>query len=380
MYFSSPQFTGETYYGVNTETLGADLTAMTGDDSMDSVSFNLFDLMDYALDKVDAEAMERTVKEANKALWEAAKVKKEGAKTLSLNGTETKTAAYRVTFPQAALNQYVDALETMLSLINYSDLYEELYRSMGIPQDQIDEILDMLEDVDVYGQLADVLRDVVDELGGLEPEVCLSGGYVSALFYEGELFGDDTSLALYLGGGMEYVDDLTAELKVNRTEITLESTGDHGLTGGTYTDETTVQVKQSGATAAKITSELSYDPRADRDNFQWELEVNSSGMSLFTLETAGSLAAETESLSLALDDISLRAMGMEVCNLSFDYSITRASEPLTLGDARLITNMSAEELMAFADELLTNAETWAEDMQSLFLARLPQELLWAMMY
>ena len=379
LYFSSPQFTGETYYGVNTETLGADLTRMTGNDSIGSVSFNLFDLMDTVLEQTDQENLEQDMKGANKALWEAAQVKKEGAKTLSFNGTEAKTAAYRVIFPQEALHQYVDALETTLSLINYFDLYEELYRSMGMPQDQIDEILDMLEDLDIYGQLADVLRDAVDELGDLELEVCLSGGYVSALLYEDKINGTDISLALYLGGGREYVDDLSAELKADDIEITLKSSGDHGLKDGAYTDETTVRVKQSGTSVAKIASELSYDPKADRDNFQWDLEANSSGLSLFTLEAAGSLTAEERSVALNLDDISLRVMGMEVCNLSFEYKIRRGPEQMTFGDTRLITDMSMEELTALAVQIQTNAETWVEDMQDLFLTRLPQELLYGMM-
>ena len=379
LYFSSPQFTGETYYGVNTETLGADLTRMTGDDSIGSVSFNLFDLMDTVLEQTDQENLEQDMKGANKALWEAAQVKKEGAKTLSFNGTEAKTAAYRVIFPQEALHQYVDALETTLSLINYFDLYEELYRSMGMPQDQIDEILDMLEDLDIYGQLADVLRDAVDELGDLELEVCLSGGYVSALLYEDKINGTDISLALYLGGGREYVDDLSAELKADDIEITLKSSGDHGLKDGAYTDETTVRVKQSGTSVAKIASELRYEPKADRDNFQWDLEANSSGLSLFTLEAAGSLTAEERSVALNLDDISLRVMGMEVCNLSFEYKIRRGPEQMTFGDTRLITDMSMEELTALAVQIQTNAETWVEDMQDLFLTRLPQELLYGMM-
>ena len=41
--------------------------------------------------------------------------------------------------------------------------------------------------------------------------------------------------------------------------------------------------------------------------------------------------------------------------------------------------MSMEELTALAVQIQTNAETWVEDMQDLFLTRLPQELLYGMM-
>lgn len=134
LYFNSPQLTGSTHYGVNTETLGADLTKLTGDNSMEGLSFNLFDLVDTVLEKMDQEKLEQDITAANKALWEEAKVKKTGAKTLDLNGTETKTTAYRVTFPQEALESYADALVEVMSAMRYYDLYEELYRSMGMPQ------------------------------------------------------------------------------------------------------------------------------------------------------------------------------------------------------------------------------------------------------
>ena len=162
LYLSSPQFTDGTAYGVNTETLGADLEAMTGDGSVADISFNIFDLMDLAMEQMDPEAMKQELKEANKALWEAAEVKKLGAKSLSVNGTETKTSAYQVVFPQDALYQYVDELETVLSAVDYYELYAQLFQATGMPQEEIQDFLDQLEELDVYGELADSLRDVVE--------------------------------------------------------------------------------------------------------------------------------------------------------------------------------------------------------------------------
>ncbi len=56
------QFTGGTYYGVNTETLGADLKKLSGDDSVEDISFNLFDLMDIVLKAAPGEESEKAVK------------------------------------------------------------------------------------------------------------------------------------------------------------------------------------------------------------------------------------------------------------------------------------------------------------------------------
>lgn len=375
MYFCLPQFTGDTYYGVNTETLGHDLTEMTGDNSMDSVSFNLFDLMDFALEKVDAKAMEQAIKEANKALWEAAQVEKDGKGNVDVNGTQTKADCYIVTVPQEALDEYVDALIGVMSSIDYAELYEELYRAMGIPQEQIDEIMAALTEFDPYGELADDFHDALEELGTLQLAVYVDGGYVVRVDR-----GGDLGVTLCLGGGGEYVDDLSLNIFVDGTQVTLKSNGDHGLKGGTYTDETTIQIRQQGTNVAKITSELSYDPKASGDNFQWELGAVSSGLSLFTLETEGNLSASKDAVSMNLDDISLRVMGMEVCDLSFEYSVSSQPRPLDIGSSQLITEMSLTELMALAHQVEVNAGVWVEDMQSLFLARLPQELLWSLMY
>lgn len=377
MYLESNQLFGDACYGVNTETLGADLTAMTGDDSVKDLSFNLFDMVNMVLERVDQEKLEQNMKAANKALWEKAQVKKAGAKTLDLNGAETKTTAYRVTFPQEALEDYADALAEVLSAMSYYDLYEELYRSMGMPQDQIDEIMDALEDMDPYGALADSFDDAIAEIGDLELEVCLSGGYVSAVLYESEIAGSDVSLALYLGGSKEYVDDLSLELEVDGETITVTSTGDHGGKSGVFTDKTTVKGDPLRAAAiTSITSELSYEPQKSGDNFSWKLSIPGAG----SLDMSGSLTAQSDSISLDLDDVTLEAIGMEVCSLTFSYYADCHPNERGVSSPKLITQMDQMELMMAVLDIQQNAEAWVGEMEELFLSRLPEELLYGMMY
>lgn len=380
LWFNSPQLTGNTHYGVNTETLGADLTAMTGDDSMKDVSFNLFDLVDTVLERVDQEKLEQDITAANKTLWEEAQVKKTGAKTLDLNGTETKTTAFRVTFPQEALEGYADALVEVMSAMSYYDLYEELYRSMGMPQDQIDEIMDALEELDPYGALADDLKDAIGEAGGLELEVCLSGGYVSALLYEGEIDGTDLSLALYLGGGEAYVDDLSLELEVDGEAITVKSTGDHGGRSGVFTDKTTIKGSLLGLTS--LNSDLRYephryDPQKFNDNFSWELSIPGAG----SLEMAGALDISEVRFDLDLDDVTLKVMGADVCTLSLSYLVEhRAVHGGVPPTFQSLTRMDPMELMTAALDVQSRAEAWAAEMEALFTSRLPAELLYGTMY
>ena len=372
LYFSSPQITGETLYGVNTETLGADIARTTGDSSMEDVSFNIFELVDMVMEAVDPEAAEQAVKEANKALWNEAEVKKVGGKTLSVNGTEQKTTAYQVTFPRKAMEDYVDALAEVMSAMNYYDLYEELFRSMGMPREELEDFLSQLEDMDVYGELADDLKVALKRLGDLELSVCLYGGYVAAVGWEGRIDGSDVEILLTLGGGEAYVDDLGLELEVDGTAVTVRSEGDHGCKNGSFTDKTTMRVG-----ALKMTSEMSYDPREKGDNFSWELSIPGAG----SVDMNGSLTVPNQdSVSLNLEDISMKLMGMEVCSLGLEYYAGPFQGNAAADKkAEIITAMSAEELMRMTLDTQQRALAWANEMERLFASRLPEELLWAIM-
>lgn len=381
LYFNSPQLTGDIHYGVNTETLGADLTKMTGDDSMKDLSFNLFDLVDLVLEKMDQEKLEQDITAANKALWDQAEVKKAGNnKTQVIHGTSVKTTAYQVTFPQGALNQYAGDLKTALSALNYSELYEEMFRSMGMPREEIQDFLDQLESVDPYAELADGLRQLVDEIGDLTLDVRLSDGYVSGVLYEDEIDGHQVNAALFSGGGTEYVDDLGLELMVDDLKFRIDSTGDHSVRGNLFADTTTIQLNDKSSYLLKVTSDLTLDPAKQSDNFRWKLEADSSGL-LFALDMAGSMDwSRDDYLSLDLGEISLQAMGMEVCSLSCEYYVGCRPSTAIVEDPKIITQMDQMELLTAAMDVQKRAEAWAGEMEELFTSRLPAELLYGMLY
>lgn len=369
VYVVSPQFTGGTAYGVNTETLGEDLTAMGVEDA-GSVSFNLFDLMDLAVPAGQYKEIRQQVQKANKALWEAAEVEKTGSRILSVNGAESKTTAYRIVFPQAALEDYVDAMAELMNSVNYFQLYEELLRGMGMPQEELDSFMDELEELDVYGELADGLKELIGEVGDLELEVDLSGGCVAAVFYQGELYGSQLELSLYLGGGEAYVDDLCLEIGLDGQVVTLDSTGDHSARGGAFTDVT--EIRGSFPT---IISDLRYD--LGSHHLEWELELENAG----GLDMAGQLVMGKNSIDLNLEDISLQVMGLEVCSLGLDYYMGPCEGvDVTTTSSRMLTEMDETELTGLAEELQASAMTWMEEIQALILQRLPQEVLWALMF
>lgn len=380
LYVGAPEFLNNTLYGVDTETLGADLTAMTGDSSVKSLSFNLFELVDIVLERYQPETLKADLNKANQHLWQDVEVKKAGAMTLDINGTETKTTAYHAVIPQDVLDRYVDEMTAILSSLSYYDLYAEIFQAAGLPQEEVDEFLKTLKELDVYDELAEDLHEAVEEIGDMELDICLFNGYIAAVLYKDHVYGSDLEATLCLGGGAEYVDDISLTLKADGSSLEITSTGDHGLKNGTLTDKTTFRLREKGSSLAKVTSEMNYAPKNSSGNFQWELGVDSSGLSVFTLEMSGSLAADKDAIDLALNQISLRAMGIELCALSLDYHTDNRPLPLSLGTARMITDMSELELMELMDSVETNAYMWLFQMQQLAASRLPADLLRRLMY
>lgn len=368
---ASPQITGGDFYGVNTETLGEDLKR-TGIQDVGEISFNFFDLLDLIAPERQPEEMGQAVKEAGKALFDAAEVEKAKKATISVNGTETKTDAYRVTIPEEALRDFVDAVSGVLP--DYAAFYREVCRAVGLPEDALEELLGDPESRDPYDALKDFL--FLEEPRDMVLGVHVSGGYVSAVVYGNNLLADfhdkslNVNLGLYLGGGEEYVDDIGVVVDTPDISVKVTSSGDHGCKSGVFTDKTTVR----GAFST-VVSELRYEPGKAQDNFSWELSVPGAG----SLEMAGQLTFGEASAGLHLDALRLKVLGLELCSAEMDcYAGPYQGRSVTARDPRLIGEMGGLELMFAALRLQTSAQSWVKDMQTALTERLPEELLYWM--
>lgn len=365
---ASPQFTEGDFYGVNTETLGEDLRRMGVQDAGD-ISFNFFDLVEIAAPEGRTEEVRQTVKEAGKALFDAVQVEKGGKETISVNQVETRTDVYRVTVPKQAMKDYVNTMAGALSGADYVKLYEEMLRAMGMPEDMLEELLSELEELDPYGDLAEALGELLDELGDVKLTVHVGGGYVSAVVYGDYDTDSGARLALYLGGGGEYVDNLRLEMDVDGQTIVIDSSGDHGCKSGVFTDETTIR-----GPFTTVTSQFRYEPGKSQDNLSWEIGVPGAG----SLELAGQLTGGKESVDLHLDELALKVLGMELFSVEMDYSVGPCQGQSVAHNPRMIGEMDGLELMTTALKLQANAQAWMEEMQTLFTARLPEELLYSL--
>lgn len=358
---ASPQITGGDFYGVNTETLGEDLRRAGVQDAGD-VSFNFFDLLDIIAPERQPAEIGQTVKEAGKALFEAAEVEKAGKATISVNGTETRTDAYRVTIPEEALRDFVDAVSGLLP--DYAVFYREVCRGLGLPEDALEELLGDPESLDPYDALKDFL--FLEEPRDMVLGVHVSGGYVSAVVYGNNLLADfkdkslNVNLALYLGGGGEYVDDIGVVVRTPDVSVKVTSSGDHCCKSDVFTDETTVRGPFSTAV-----SQLRYEPGKARDNFSWEVNVPGTG----SLEMAGQLTFGERAVDLHLDELCLKVLEVELFSAEMDYYAgPYEGQSVTVRDAKLIGEMGGLELMLTALKLQLNVQRWMEEIEPVLIA------------
>lgn len=367
MLFASPQFTRGEAYGLNTETLGKDLVRLGAQDDeidVEKISFNLFDLMDKALSSQEqAKEAQAAMGDAYKQLFDAIQVEKGGKQKVEVNGKSLDATLYHVVVPEDAMKDYINAWEDAMKLVDAQAMSREILLSMGFDKGTVDDMLSEADVSDIYSQMADTLKQAVKTLGDLELEVSVSGGYVSAVEYSDRIQGTKVEVGLYLGGGENYVDDLSLEVALNGQKLTIQSTGDHAAKSGVFTDETTLR-----ADSSRLTSELRWEPKAGQNNFEWELKVDNTA----SLSMEGQLTATKNSIDLKLEDLSVKAAGSRLLSLEASYYLgpcqgMRVSFP----SRRLLSDMDEDDLMDLAQDIESNAQDWAYDVMD----KLPADLL-----
>lgn len=369
---ASPEFTKGEAYGLNTETLGKDLARLgVEDDEIDveKIGFNLFDLMDKAM---PSEAQTKEVKaamaDACKQLFDAVEVKKGGKQGVEVNGKNMDATLYQVVVPKGAMKDYIDAWEDAMKLADAQDTAREVLLAMGFDKSTVSEMLADVNTADLYGEMADTLKQAVKTLGDLELDVYVSGGYVCAVEYSQRINGSKVEAGLYLGGGDNYVDDLSLEVSVNGQKVTLESTGDHAAKKGVFTDETTLRMGSS-----RVTSELRYEPKASKNNFEWEVKVDSTA----SISMEGQLATTKNSVDLKLDDLSVKAAGAKLVSLEAAYYLGPCQGvKLSFPDPKLLSDMDEDDLEDLAYDIADNAEDWSYDITDKLPSGLLNALYW----
>ncbi len=360
----APEFLGDSALGMDTMTLGADLSNLDpgNQDMYKDISFNLYDFLDKYTQtpEVDPGAV--------KALRKAIQVEKTGKESVEVNGTDLDCTGYRVLIPEDALRDYLDATEDAVSALELEDAMMELMESMGVPQSELAYMERELENAMSGKEIFDGLKQAVKTVGDIELQVYLNGGYVSAVEWEPVIDGERLEMGLYLGGGKTYEDQWSFVISGGGDELRVESEGDHTASSGRYTDLTTISYTDSYGSAFTMESELEYDPKAH--DFMWSIQGDG-----FAMEAEGQLTSSKDAVSLALDNLEFQAYGETMLGLEMEYSI-RPYEKRETGAAEvnMIGGMSASDLEDLGWEIQDNAQDWVYSLMDKIPAL--QELMW----
>ncbi len=348
VYFGLPELFPDPYYGFSTVTLMEDLENLGADvGDFDEVSFNIFDVIDL-VEKETEEGTKEAQKAVDDALAELVKsleVEKDGKKSIRVNGTNTKCAHYKVTVPEDAVEDVLKAYEDFLNATDMEAIVELVCDTMGLPSDVEEDILWELG----YSEITlDGAFDLLDEIGDLELDVYISGGKISAVEYEGEIYGTDMEAGLYIGGGDNYIDDISIVLKSDYSEITLESSGNHTGKGGTFTDET---VLSDGYDEFVLITE--YETKGDR-NLYFCLEMDGET----GVELEGQYQVKGDNLVLNLEELNL----FDEMTMSLSYTISGYKRNVKENKPVMLSKLDEDDLMDIGEEVVSNAEDLLDDL------------------
>ena len=364
VYVNSPELTGTTCYGLDTMTLGRDLVKLgANEDEVGGICFNIFQIVKKMQEITEMDDEDRSaIGDAVKDLYKAIEVKKTGTETVRVNGSSVKCDAYIVVIPRDAMTDCLKAVSRAVSdSVDYRKDLVKLFSSMGLPDGMMDVIGDMLSEADPKDTVRDVfsrLEDRVDGLGDVELQVYVSSGYIMAVTYSGRVRIEDdkvkVKLELSLGGGKNYVDDLSLFLSIDsdaETEIVLTSHGSHGAGDGTFTDETVLEITRYGDTI-EISSELSFAPGKNHDNFSWRIDFEAG-----RIDMEGQLTTGKDSMELHLEELEFRAGNVSV-TLRVDCSMGPYQDIPSVKSPIMLSTLDMDEIQDIADQIRDRVANW----------------------
>ena len=352
VYLGLPDFLND-FYGVNTETVMSDLDAMgaqLGDAAQ--ISFNIFELIEIVERYgADPEELEAELTAAVTELVKDIEITKEGKKNFKVGSDNLKCKAYSVVIPQDALEEVLDVI-LEASETDPVAMMEELCAAIHLPDYLTEELLAEMRYSVTAPDYSD-LYEVLDVLEDIELTVYVKSGKVAGIVYEKKIDGEKLTLSLGIGGE-HYGDLLEVEVKVDGEKVTVEFEGDHTARDGVFTDKATIK-----ADGEKVTMTTEYDPKSGA----LSLKLGDDSTS-FNVE--GIYLVDGDRYTLDLDEFSAVMDGEELFSFSMLYEISGYEKRVTVSDAKLLSQMTEDDIMGIATEVETNATEWALELVGKF--------------
>lgn len=363
VYVGSPELTGGKFYMINTQTFCQDLENMGADmGEAAGISFNIFDIIEKA-EKLYGknDDLTKEIKQAAIELAKSAEVEKSGSETIAVNGQNLKCTAYDVLITENSMYKFVTTLEdAYLNAQNPGGL-GELLESMGLPAEVVEEMEYTLEgsSTDITDAFSDIYY-VVEQLGDIQLALYLHDGYVVAAVYEKNFDGTDVAMILNIGGGKNYVDDISLRLIAEDEEYRIGSSGNHAGTNDVFTDETVVEYVYNGDGYTLATLNTTYAPKQKSDNFNFKMDMDSVAVQL-----RGQLTCDEEFMNLNLNKITVSEYGEALAVLGMELRIGKyEGDSFSVMNYQALADMTQDDLIYAVEEIAEYASDWAINLDS----------------
>ena len=380
LYADVPQITGGKPFMVNTETIGQTLVSYgMEEEGLEGLSLNIFDLIQLVKDTLPMDAKFELPEEAVKEFAKSIEVEKVGKKDRSINDHSLKCTVYDVVIPEKAMTKLIKACMDAVPEYDPADVLDlavDICKEIGLPDYAIAELEAEMDEAyasmdDAAYEVSDSFDMVMEAIGDIELEISIHKGYIVSVYYENTIEDVDIELTIDLGGGENYVDDLSIEAVIDDAELVLISSGDHAGKSGVYTDVTTVEVSMDGEDV-EFVSEMTFEPGASDENFTWVMDAD-----VAKVELIGNIAIGKKEAIVRLDEISVWSEGEKMVTIGMEMAV-REYEGTTMNTAGAIDvgAVTLEELyeevmamegtaMAWAESIMTNYPELAEMLDNL---------------
>lgn len=369
----SPEFTGGKFYGVRTETLGADLRAADWGGTTDvppSFGFNYFDILDLYMNPKDwltGKTYTALAKETAELIGDA-EIEKSGESAQTVNGETEKLKMYAVHLDSDDVAEYLtDCTRLVLNDANLSAALEPMLLAAAAEESMTPaELFAQMKEEILFQLDADQLEASLPETMTLE--LGTRGKQIASAELKFRMYEDRISVGAELGTRDSLIDALTITIRNGDERMSLSSRGNHMPKDGKFTDTTSLMMN----TETLFQMNTSLDTTAKSDNFSFLLHAPDSDTDM-ALEASGTVIVDSKQLTANLDRVAMTVDG-ETLSFSADYAFGKGNGPAFSGaDAQLVTAMSESDL----EDLMYDIEDNAEDVLYSFLQSSP-ELMYAL--
>lgn len=364
----SPEFTGGKFYGVHTETLGADILSSDWGamaDVPETLRFNYFDMLDMYMNPKDwlsAKTYAALAKESAELLDDA-EIEKSGESNQTVNGETEKLKMYTVYLDGDDVAEYItNCTRLVLNDEQLSAALEPMFLAAAAEASMTpDELFAQMKEEILFQLDADQLEASLPET--LTLELGTRGKQIASAELKFRMYEDRISVGAELGTKDSLIDALTITIRNGDERMSLSSRGSHMPKDGKFTDTTSLMMN----TETLFQMNTSLDTKAKSDNFSFLLTMPGT-YDIMSLDASGSVAVDSNKLTADLSRVAMTVDG-ETLAFSAEYAFGKGAGPAFSGaDAQIITDMSESDL----EDLMYDIEGNAQDALSRFLQSSPE--------